>query len=137
MGSYSGYWTVLETEHRVEETELNYYLYTTYLVLGTDSLGSVNIAGVPASPTSFQNRVIKPNVRQTREAPKNQLLSSSPQIKPTSDIRLVTSRNRTAPNKKSFEVSNNTWSSNKGNLVAKKAEPRRSPAVISKISRAR
>jgi hypothetical protein len=136
IGSYSGYWTVLETEHRLEETELNYYLYTTYLVLGTDSLGSINIAGAPASPSTFQNRTIKPNVRQTRETPKNQLISSSPQIKPTSDIRLVTSKNRTAPNKKSFEVSNNTWSSNKGNLIAKKAETRRSPVVIAKIERA-
>jgi hypothetical protein len=105
--------------------------------LGTDSLGSVNIAGAPASPATFQNRIIKPNVRQTRETPKNQLISSSPQIKPTSDIRLVTSKNRTAPNKKSFEVSNNTWSSNKGNLIAKKAETKRSPAVIAKIARTR
>jgi hypothetical protein len=103
--------------------------------LGTDSLGSVNIAGAPASPAAFQNRIIKPNVRQTRETPKNQLISSSPQIKPTSDIRLVTSKNRTAPNKKSFEVSNNTWSSNKGNLIAKKAETKRSPVVIAKIER--
>ena len=57
------------------------------------------------------------------------------QLKPTADIRLVTSKNRTAPVKKSFEVSNNTWSSNKGNLVSKKTEPRRSPVVAARIAR--
>ena len=135
VGSYTGYWTILETEHRVEESQLNFNLYTTYLVLGTDSLGSINIPGAPEVPSATQNRTIKPNVRQTREKPKNQLISSSVQLKPTADIRLVTSKNRTAPVKKSFEVSNNTWSSNKGNLVSKKTEPRRSPVVAARIAR--
>lgn len=134
LGSYTGYWTILETEHSIEEEELNAYTYTTRLVLGTDSLGKINISGASVLPTNSENRIIKPNVRQSAKPIKSLLLQSSPQIKPTSDIRLVTSKNRTASNKKSFEVSNNTWSANAGNLKTKKTEVRRSPIVAARVA---
>lgn len=131
---YSGYWTVLEAIHEVEETSLNIMQYLSKFKLGTDSLGKVNSSSVPEKPVNNVNRIIVPNIRQTRIVPTNNLKSPSVRIKPTGDVRLVTSKNRTAPNKKFYQVSQNTWSSDQGNLKTKKPEKRRSALAVAKVS---
>lgn len=130
---YSGYWTVLESIHEVTETSLNIMQYVSRFKLGTDSLGRVNKSGVSEKPNKNENRRLIPNVRQTRIVPNDRLKSPSVRLKPTGDIRLVTSKNRTAPNKKFYEVSQNTWSSDQGNLKTKTPEKRRSALASVKV----
>lgn len=130
---HSGYWTVLESIHKMEETSLNVMNFTSEFKLGTDSLGRVNSGSVETKPINNGNRVLIPNVRQTRIVPKSNLKSPSVRVKPTGDVRLVTSKNRTAPNKKFYEIAQNTWSSDQGNLKTKTPEKRRSALAAAKV----
>lgn len=76
--TYSGFWTVLGTEHVMVETERNVYTYTTNLTIGSDSVGlSQKVGGVeiPAPPTR-PIRVITPGVRQTKVKAGTKLVQS-------------------------------------------------------------
>lgn len=84
---YSGYWTVLGTEHRINETERNVQTYTTILYLGTDSLGNTiswtdgkNIT----QPNSKASRTIISGVAQTTVVPVTTLRQTSPALSPQS-----------------------------------------------------
>jgi hypothetical protein len=130
---YSGYWTILGIEHNIYiEDALNVPTYTTTLTLGTDSLGESAGGLLPKKPEPGV-RAIFPNQRQTKQKVVNKLKSNSVRLTPTKDVRLAVSKNRTAPNKKSFEISDNTWSSDSGNLADVKRETRRSPAVLARV----
>jgi phage protein D len=69
LGStYSGYWTVLGTEHVMVETERNVFTYTTTISLGTDSLGSTNAwtdGAIIAAPSPKPKRTINRAAPQT------------------------------------------------------------------------
>jgi hypothetical protein len=82
--TYSGYWVVLEAEHRIIEEQLNQQLYTTVITVGIDSLGTADSWAdnkVVTSPDYLQKRTIIPNVKQTKIVPKTGL--SAPSTFPT------------------------------------------------------
>jgi len=62
---YSGYWMVLSSQHKVIETSPNVFQYTTYLEVGTDSLGAIRKFNAPdlSSPKGIKYRKITPNKR--------------------------------------------------------------------------
>jgi len=82
---YSGYWTILGTEHRIVEAERNTQTYTTILYLGTDSLGS-SITWTDGQKVTFPDyrtaRTIIPGVLQTNVAPTTILRKTSLNIGP-------------------------------------------------------
>jgi len=69
---YSGYWIVLETEHKIIEKNRNVFQYTTVLHLGADSLGSSDVwtdSKTVISPSKYPKRTVIPNVKQTKVKP--------------------------------------------------------------------
>jgi hypothetical protein len=78
--TYSGYWVVLEAEHRIIEQQLNQQLYTTVITVGIDSLGSAEAWAdnkLVTSPDYLEKRTIIPNVKQTKVVPKTGLSAPS------------------------------------------------------------
>lgn len=68
---YSGYWTILEAEHVIDNL-----VYTTKLIVGIDSLGKANIwkdGTSLATPPRPELRVITPGKVQTNIKPKTEL----------------------------------------------------------------
>jgi len=134
--AYSGYWTILGTEHRVIEEEINQYRYTTMLYVGADSLGLsdtwVDNSLVP-SPDSVATRVVIPNVRQTQRVSTSKLLVKTPMLTPqaVSDSGLVTNR----PPAQEVSARTPVWKSATSSLNNITTEPRKSPAVISRLQK--
>jgi hypothetical protein len=94
---YSGYWTVLGTEHRIVETERNAQTYTTILHVGTDSLGTTTtwIDGKNiVKPDAKQSRTIIPGVAQTAIIPQTVLRRSSPNLSPQLNGKFGVQTNR-------------------------------------------
>jgi phage protein D len=76
--TYSGYWTVLSAEHVMVETERNVPTYVTNIVVGTDSLGSVNgVAGIEIAVPGIPKRLIKPGVASGKPKTSKPLIKSS------------------------------------------------------------
>jgi len=85
-GYYTGYWTILGTEHKVVEQERNSQVYTTVLYLGTDSLGGANAwtdGKRIVKPEPRATRTIIPGVRQTNIVPKTSLKRTAPALSPS------------------------------------------------------
>jgi phage protein D len=85
-GYYSGYWTILGTEHKIFEQERNSQVYTTILYLGTDSLGNANQwtdGKRITQPDPKATRTIIPGIRQTNIVPKSSLKRTAPTISPS------------------------------------------------------
>jgi hypothetical protein len=87
---YSGYWTILEAEHKIVKEDRNSEVYTCKLLVGTDSLGKADAwtdAKTILSPDYAPKRSILPNVKQTTIKPttsfKKTTNNLSPQIKPS------------------------------------------------------
>lgn len=77
--TYSGYWVILSTQHKIIETETNVFSYVTELSLGTDSLGkAVSFGGslVPVPPTT-KVRKIDPGIKQTKVVPKSKIIKNN------------------------------------------------------------
>lgn len=127
---YTGYWTVLSLEHNVIEEKLNTQLFTTSLVLGTDSLGAAS-SQYPTTPPAKPYRTISPNIRNTRTKAKSVIKSSNLPVKPKNSVALVDRVNRPAPPGKF--VAKTTWASDKSNLKSKPRTPGRSPAALNKV----
>lgn len=66
--TYSGYWTILGTEHTMVETERNVFTYVTVLKVGSDSVGLSNkVGGVTiAAPPDRPIRIVTPGIKQTK-----------------------------------------------------------------------
>jgi len=64
---YNGYWIVLSAEHHVQEAKPNVLTYTTFLQVGTDSLGGANsLDNVKVlKPSKIKKRALVPNTRNT------------------------------------------------------------------------
>ncbi len=76
--TYSGYWTILSTEHVMIETERNVPTYVTNIVVGTDSLGSVNgVAGLEIAVPGSPKRKIKPGMASGKPKTSKPLIKSS------------------------------------------------------------
>lgn len=111
---YSGYWTVLATEHHIVEQSLNTYMYTTTATVGTDSLGAIRNRAVPDVPDDARIRNIIPNVKNTRITPSTVLKTNFYNIKQVKTSALVNRTNR--PNVSDKFLSKTAWESNDGNL---------------------
>lgn len=75
---YSGYWIILEAEHKIIEEGKSLFLYTTTLKLGADSLGASGVwtdSKTINIPASKPQRTIIPNVKQTKTKPVTALVS--------------------------------------------------------------
>jgi phage protein D len=139
LGStYSGYWTILSTEHCIVETERNIYTYTTVLEVGTDSLGSTkpwtdgrNISAPSAAPT----RTIIPNVRQTKVKPTTQLLKRSIVASPQLKGNFGSLNNRSKPAVGNAKVTPPVWRSTTTSLEPRVPETRKPSYVISRLQR--
>jgi len=94
---YSGYWTILGTEHKVVEENRNVQKYTTILHLGTDSLGQAvqwTDGQIITTPGGAGVRSIIPGVRQTATLPVTKLKTSSPNNGPQSSNSFGVATNR-------------------------------------------
>ena len=128
---YSGYWTVLTVEHHVKEESPNKYIYTTKLVVGTDSLGSIRDKSVPSSPPVRGIRQIKPNVRNTRKKVTTDINWSGLNIRQPNQFSLVKRTNR--PDVDSKTLSKSKWVSRDGNLISPDLPPQKPSFILEKI----
>jgi hypothetical protein len=129
---YSGYWTVLSVEHDVIEESINMQKFTTHITVGSDSLGEISNPAYPTKPPARGIRHIKPNVRNTRVAPKTVFKNPRINISPVKSSQLVNRINRTKP--KDRQLSTATWSASTGNLNSKPPAKSRSAAARNKVA---
>lgn len=106
-GYYTGYWTILGTEHIVVEEERNSQKYTTIVHLGADSLGTAVslVGGETITPSKREERVIIPGVRQTNIPPKTTIRRTAPNTSPKYKGSFGNPTNRAKP----VELDSPTW----------------------------
>ena len=131
--NYSGYWVILETEHKVTSDSYNVQKYVTVLTLGTDSLGKA-VAGADnktiVSPAGALKRTIVPNVRQTNKKPVAKLsVGTAHPTKKTAPVGFGTINNRSKPKVASQVIIGKQWKSTAGNLK-KTSKPASRPAIV-------
>ena len=132
--TYSGFWTVLSTEHVIVEEELNRHRYTTILEVGTDSLGKADRwtdSKEILSPDYLPQRTLIPNVKQTKVAPKTQLKKTGRRPTPQTETSFGSVKNRS----RTASVSAPTWKSATPTLSAVIPQATKSSAVINRLSR--
>lgn len=135
--AYSGYWTILSTEHEIIEEELNIHRYTTILEVGTDSLGQA-VAWTDnktiVSPDYTPARTIIPSVKQTKVVPKTQLFNTTVKVTPQTEalFGVVTNRNR---QNTSRVIEAPIWKSTTPNLNPVISESRRSATVTNRVAK--
>lgn len=104
---YETFWTVLSTEHVVKEVSRNLYMYTTKLIVGTDSLGSP-VAWTDnqqiLAPNDTPIRTIIPGVTQTVVVPETKLSNVSNYAAPQLSGTFGTLKNRSGS-----DVPGATW----------------------------
>lgn len=130
---YSGYWTILGTEHIFEE-----HMYTTELYVGTDSLGGTNtgFAGTPVkAPSLVPQRIITPNVTQTNKKPVSKLVTNTKMVNnKTSSLGFGKTNNRPQPKvTRTAASSSPKWQSPSANLRAVPAKNNLSAAAVAKL----
>jgi len=111
---YSGYWTVLGTQHIVVEEKRNSHKYTTVLYLGSDSLGPStkwNNGNVVQKTNSRASRTIIPGVRQTNVVPKTRIVKVAPNLGPQNKGSFGNVKNRAKSN-----LSSPVWKTATANL---------------------
>lgn len=128
---YSGYWTVINIEHRIKEQNLNAHLHTSIITVGTDSLGAVNIPGVPKKPSSRPIRHIIPNVRNTKVKVKTGIKKLSLNVKQAKYSSIVSRKNRADVSDR--DLSKSSWTSQDGNIGIRPVQKQQSPIVKEKI----
>jgi len=124
--AYSGYWTVISSEHFVKEE-----VYTTTLEVGSDSLGlsatwtdNKNIA----MPNQTITRVVTPGLRQTNVVPTTVLKKSSATLQKgaTSPLSLV----KNVPKVQVTSAPTHQWVGVSGNLLQTTVPSASMPAVV-------
>lgn len=117
LGSpYSGYWTVLGTEHRIVEESRNIFKYTTLLHLGTDSLGDAvawTDGVVISSPNYAPARTIIPGVRQTNAPVSSNLRRTSVAYSPAANGQFGEAKNRSLPKVNKQAIKGPVWAASK------------------------
>lgn len=133
--AYSGYWTILQTEHKIIEEERNRQRYTTILTVGVDSLGTANTWSdnkTIVAPDYAPKRTIVPNKKQTVVVPKTGLNMSAKAMTPQSKGSFGSLNNRAKP------VSNRSqetpkWKSQTASLNNIITEPKKTPIILNRI----
>jgi hypothetical protein len=128
---YSGYWTILSVEHRVKEESVNQQLFTTRLLVGSDSLGTISNKNVPVTPGEFSVRHITPNVRNTRKTVTTEIFWSGINIRQPDQHSLVKRTNRGDGNSKTLLKSQ--WISKDGDLSGVQLPPAKPAFILEKI----
>jgi phage protein D len=134
--TYSGYWTVLSTEHKIIEQQLNQQLYTTVITVGADSLG---IAGswadnkVITSPDYLQKRTIIPNVKQTKVVPQTGLSKPATFPTPQSKGTFGGSSNRKQLPAAKRDQANPVWKSTTRTLNNIIPQTKKSPIITKRV----
>lgn len=138
--TYTGFWTVLSAEHHYIEKERKAYVYTTTMVVGTDSLGSAQRwedGEVIVSPDVQTKRTIVPGKRQTIKKPKTKLVRTGLKIGPQTKGSFGKIQNR--PKITSAKNSTAVWKTGSKSLSKKNKpteEKRRSSVVSARVQRA-
>jgi hypothetical protein len=97
--TYSGYWVILGTQHRIIETERDVFSYVTELYLGADSLGkAVSFGGTLVSrPPSTKIRKVTPGIKQTKKVPRSKIIRNSVPSNKRNTVSFGKIGNRTKP----------------------------------------
>jgi hypothetical protein len=100
---YSGYWIVLSAQHQIIETSPNIFQYTTFLEVGTDSIGTANVwkDKTVLAPSDIKVRSLVPNSRNVIDA-KTSVLTDGSQVYSNNGFTMIT--NRTKPESESNVV---------------------------------
>lgn len=136
--TYSGYWVILSTEHRVIEEERNRQRYTTVLTVGIDSLGEANTwvdNKTVTSPDYLPKRQIIPNVRQTKVVPTTALSNTTNAVTPQTRESFGNPKNRKKVTVLNRDQGSPTWKSTTRSLNNISIEPTKSPVVLDRILR--
>lgn len=128
---YSGYWTVLECTHILEEMK-----YTTEIVVGTDSLGS-SIYGSTA-PSSTPTRISSPTVSGKSKTPKTALAKNTNLYNKSKSVKSIGTKNQIknrtkVTTGKSAKTSPAQWVGVSGNLKTAPVKNYASEAVVSNL----
>lgn len=136
--TYSGYWTVLSVEHRLVETELKRYTFSTVLTVGTDSLGNANKWTDNKTidyPNYTPERKIVPNIRQTKRIPTSKLLNRNASVSPQIVPSFGSLKNRQQPTIKGKPTEAPMWKTTSPSLFTQKTETRKPSFVVNRLSR--
>lgn len=128
---YSGYWTILVVEHHVKEETHNKHMYTTKLVVGSDSLGDVTKVSIPSIPDNRGIRHIKPNTRNTRKKVTTEVYWSGLNVRQPDQFALVNRTNRANSDSKTLLKSR--WVSRDGNLISPDLPPQKPAFILEKL----
>jgi len=111
---YSGYWTILSVAHKVIEKQMNQQMFTSTLVVATDSLGQILDPAKNVTPPSARIREIIPNSRNTVVKPETVVNQPGLSIKPAQSINLVNKVN--VASSSGQLTTSATWASTHRNL---------------------
>jgi hypothetical protein len=136
--NYSGFWTVLSTEHKIKEETVKNYVYTTVVTLGTDGLGQANRweDGQDIQNPVGGNRVIIPNKKNTKVKAKTKLVRTGIKYTPTTKDSFGKIKNRSK-----LTTANNSaavWKT-ASKAVGKRTastEPKRTAATAARVAKA-
>jgi len=125
---YSGYWTVLECTHIFKEK-----MYTTEMVVGTDSLGQVASGAKAPNPTP--QRIISPTSPATSTPAASKLISNTPIVNNSAkNTGFSLAQNRKQPDAtRSPNTSAPKWGNSSGNLRNQPSKTAASAATINKL----
>jgi hypothetical protein len=134
--AYSGYWVVLNVEHKIVETERNRQTFTTILEVGSDSLGPINswIDGNKIlAPDAVPHRTIIPGVRSTVVRPISRLNINSLNVnsKTTSSFTAVKNKPKQKINNQNLQSS--TWKTGTATIYSKTPDIKQPSFVINRL----
>lgn len=135
---YTGYWTVLKVTHSFEEKTRGTHLFTTTVVVGTDSLGDADTwvdGTVVSQPVKSGVRVVTPTVKKTQKKSVSSLTGDSFKVPRQSRGAFTVTETRDAP-KSAFQSKPAAWKSNMKTLVEPDKSPSRPYHVVSRLKKA-
>lgn len=125
---YSGYWVVLSSQHQIIETAPNIFQYTTFIEVGTDSIGTATVWKDEAviAPSDIKIRKLIPNSRNVVGATESVLTDGS-QLYTNDGFTMVT--NRPKPTSESNVVPY-VWVAERGTDSPNNQDTRNRSAVV-------
>lgn len=138
---YSGYWIVLEAEHKIIEKERNMFIYTTTLTLGADSLGDSGAwtdSKTIALPAAKPQRTVIPNVKQTKVRPVTSLTTPIRTTSPAAKSSFGTIENRAKASSTTTRANaTTTWKSKTSSLNTVIPVKKKSPIISTRLAQKR
>lgn len=134
--TYSGYWVILEAQHKIIEEELNVQRYTTVLTVGIDSLGSAtawNDNKTISAPDYAPKRTIIPNKKQTVVVPKTSLKTSTKALSPQTKGSFGSPKNREKPTVNNRNQETPKWRSQTTSLNTIIEETKKTPVILDRV----